>query len=265
MNAEQSPLLDHLIELRTTLLRSVAVVLVIFLSLIYFARDLYHWLATPLLAKLPEGTSMIATDVAAPFFAPFKLTLVLSVIIAIPFLLHQVWRFIAPGLYHHERRLVAPLLLSSSLLFYGGIAFAYYVVLPLAFGFFTSMAPEGITIATDISSYLNFVLKIFFAFGIAFEIPIAVVLLCWSGSVTPDQLRVARPYVIVGVFVVGMLLTPPDVISQTLLAVPMWLLYELGILLSRLYIRPKGTVNADGESGKNDKSTKNERQQKANE
>src|SRR5690554_1448651 len=237
MSEESTSLLDHLIELRSTLLRSVAVVGVLFLSLIYFARDLYHWLATPLLAKLPSGTSMIATDVAAPFFAPFKLTLVVSVIVAIPFLLHQFWRFIAPGLYQHERRLVAPLLISSSLLFYGGIAFAYYVVLPLAFGFFTSMAPEGITIATDISSYLSFVLKIFFAFGIAFEIPIAVVVLCWSGTVTSDQLRAARPYVIVGVFILGMLLTPPDVISQTLLAVPMWLLYEFGILLSRFYVK----------------------------
>lgn len=230
-------LLDHLAELRSTLLRSVSVVLVIFLSLIYFARDLYRWLADPLMAHLPEGASMIATDVGAPFFAPFKLTLVVAVLVAIPFLLHQIWRFIAPGLYQHEKRLVAPLLISSSLLFYGGIAFAYYVVLPIAFGFFTAMAPEGITIATDISSYLDFVLKIFFAFGIAFEIPVAILLLCWSGVVTPQQLRAKRAYVIVGVFIVGMLLTPPDVISQTLLAIPMWLLYELGIVLSRFYVR----------------------------
>lgn len=233
----ETGLLDHLAELRSTLLRSVSAVLLIFLSLIYFARDLYRWLADPLMAHLPEGTSMIATDVGAPFFAPFKLTLVVAVLIAIPFLLHQIWRFIAPGLYQHEKRLVAPLLISSSLLFYGGIAFAYYVVLPLAFAFFTSMAPEGITIATDISSYLDFVLKIFFAFGIAFEIPVAILLLTWSGVVTADQLRKKRPYIIVAVFIVGMLLTPPDVISQTLLAIPMWLLYELGIVLSRFYTK----------------------------
>src|SRR5690554_2409111 len=235
----ETGLLDHLAELRSTLLRSVSAVLLIFLSLIYFARDLYRWLADPLMAHLPEGTSMIATDVGAPFFAPFKLTLVVAVLIAIPFLLHQIWRFIAPGLYQHEKRLVAPLLISSSLLFYAGIAFAYFVLLPIAFGFFTSMAPEGITIATDITSYLDFVLKIFFAFGFAFEIPIAVVLLCWSGVVTPAQLRAKRPYVIVAVFVIGMLLTPPDVISQTLLAIPMWLLFELGVLLSSWYIKDK--------------------------
>ncbi|RUO34201.1 twin-arginine translocase subunit TatC [Aliidiomarina sanyensis] len=232
---QETGLLDHLAELRRTVLRSVTVVLVIFVSLIYFARDLYRWLADPLMAHLPEGTSMIATDVGAPFFAPFKLTLVVSILIAIPFLLHQVWRFIAPALYKKEKRLVAPLLISSSLLFYLGIAFAYYVVLPLAFAFFTSMAPEGITIATDISSYLDFVLKIFFAFGIAFEIPVAILLLVWSGAVTQEALRNKRPYVIVGLFVVGMLLTPPDVISQTLLAVPMWLLYELGIILAGFY------------------------------
>ncbi|RUO24008.1 twin-arginine translocase subunit TatC [Aliidiomarina minuta] len=235
MNQDEGSLLSHLAELRNALLRSIAAVLLIFVALIYFARDIYHWLASPLMAHLPEGTSMIATEVGAPFFAPFKLTMVLSVAIAVPFLLHQVWRFIAPGLYKKEKRLVAPLLISSTLLFYGGIAFAYYVVLPLAFAFFTSMAPEGITIATDISSYLDFVLKIFFAFGIAFEIPIAILLLCWSGTTTPEQLRAKRAYVIVGVFIVGMLLTPPDVISQTLLAVPMWLLFELGLFFARFY------------------------------
>lgn len=233
----QAGLLDHLVDLRRTLLRSFAAVAILFLSLVYFARDLYRWLADPLMVHLPEGTSMIATDVGAPFFAPFKLTLMVAVLLAIPFLLHQIWRFIAPGLYKHERRLIAPLLISSSLLFYAGIAFAYYVVLPIAFGFFTSMAPEGVTIATDISSYLDFVLKIFFAFGIAFEIPVAILLMVWSGVVTPEQLRAKRAYVIVIVFVIGMLLTPPDIISQTLLAVPMWILYELGVLLSRFYTK----------------------------
>ena len=233
----QVGLLDHLVDLRKTLLRSFAAVAILFLSLVYFARDLYRWLADPLMVHLPAGTSMIATDVGAPFFAPFKLTLMVAVLLAIPFLLHQIWRFIAPGLYKHERRLIAPLLISSSLLFYAGIAFAYYVVLPIAFGFFTSMAPEGVTIATDISSYLDFVLKIFFAFGIAFEIPVAILLMVWSGAVTPAQLRAKRAYVIVIVFIIGMLLTPPDIISQTLLAVPMWILYELGVLLSRFYTK----------------------------
>jgi len=236
---QPASLLDHLVALRSTVLRSVAVIVGLFLCLVYFARDLYNLLSAPLMAVLPEGSSMIATDVAAPFFAPFKLTFVVAFFLAIPFLLHQIWRFIAPGLYQHEKRLVAPLLISSSLLFYAGIAFAYFVLLPIAFGFFTSMAPEGITIATDITSYLDFVLKIFFAFGFAFEIPIAVVLLCWSGVVTPAQLRAKRPYVIVAVFVIGMLLTPPDVISQTLLAIPMWLLFELGVLLSSWYIKDK--------------------------
>lgn len=248
-------LLSHLAELRTALLKGIASVLVIFVGLIYFARDIYHWLATPLLAHLPEGSSMIATDVGAPFFAPFKLTMVVAFAAAIPFLLHQLWRFIAPGLYRHEKRLIAPLLISSSLLFYAGIAFAYYVVLPLAFAFFTSMAPEGITIATDISSYLDFVLKIFFAFGIAFEIPVAILLLCWSGTTTPEQLKAKRAYVIVGVFVIGMLLTPPDVISQTLLAVPMWLLFELGIVFARFYT-PGDKASYDDDATAKDEESK---------
>jgi sec-independent protein translocase protein TatC len=207
--------------------------------LVYFAQDLYHWLATPLLDTMPENAQMIATDVASPFFAPFKLTMVLSFFIAIPVVLYQIWGFVAPGLYKNEKRLVAPLLFSSTLLFYLGMAFAYYVVFPLAFAFFSSVAPEDVVISTDISSYLNFVLKIFFAFGLAFEIPVAVVLMCWTGITTPEALRAKRPYVIVGVFVVGMLLTPPDIISQTLLAIPMWILYEFGIIVGSFYSRKK--------------------------
>jgi sec-independent protein translocase protein TatC len=214
-------------------------VFVVFICLVYFAQDLYHWLATPLLDTLPENAQMIATDVASPFFAPFKLTMVLSFFITIPVVLYHIWGFVAPGLYKNEKRLVAPLLFSSTLLFYLGMAFAYYVVFPLAFSFFTSVAPEGVVINTDISSYLNFVLKIFFAFGLAFEIPVAVVLMCWTGVTTPDALRAKRPYVIVGVFVVGMLLTPPDIISQTLLAIPMWILYEFGIVVGSIYSRKR--------------------------
>ena len=240
--AEPNSLIAHLIELRGRVLKAVVSVFVVFLCLVYFAQDLYHWLATPLLDTLPENAQMIATDVASPFFAPFKLTMVLSFFITIPVVLYHIWGFVAPGLYKNEKRLVAPLLFSSTLLFYLGMAFAYYVVFPLAFSFFTSVAPEGVVINTDISSYLNFVLKIFFAFGLAFEIPVAVVLMCWTGFTTPDALRAKRPYVIVGVFVVGMLLTPPDIISQTLLAIPMWILFEFGIVFGGIYSRKKAEI-----------------------
>jgi sec-independent protein translocase protein TatC len=235
---EADSLLGHLLELRNRLLRCVIAVLLVFASLAYFAADIYHLLAAPLIAVLPEGSSMIATDVAAPFFAPFKLTFIVAICLAIPYILMQVWQFIAPALYGKEKRLVAPLVISSTLLFYSGIAFAYFVVFPLVFAFFTSVAPEGVTVATDISSYLDFVLKLFFAFGLSFEIPVAILLLVWSGTVTPAILASKRPYIIVGAFVLGMLLTPPDVLSQTLLAVPMWLLFEAGLWLSRFY-QPK--------------------------
>ena len=242
MTSEQSSgssLFDHLLELRSRLLSMVLSVLDIFASLAYFAQDIYKYLAKPLIAVMPEGSSMIATDVASPFFAPFKLTLVVSIFLAMPFILYQIWSFIAPGLYKNEKRLVAPLLFGSSFLFYGGISFAYFVVFPLAFEFFSNFAPDGVIIATDISSYLDFVLKLFFAFGAAFEIPIAIILMCWTGFTTPDALREKRPYVVVGVFVIGMLLTPPDVISQTLLAIPMWFLFEVGLIAASFYTRPK--------------------------
>ncbi len=235
--AAVQPLISHLMELRDRLLRSLVIVLLLFLPLFYFANDLYGYLSAPLTALLPEGTSMIATDVTSPFFAPFKLTLVLAIFAAIPFILHQVWSFIAPGLYQHEKKIAIPLLFSSIMLFYTGVAFAYYVVFPLIFGFFTSTGPENVAMMTDISSYLNFVLKLFFAFGIVFEIPIATLLLIWSGVTTVEWLREKRAYMVVCCFVVGMLLTPPDVISQTLLALPMWLLFESGILLGQIFAR----------------------------
>ncbi|ATG75437.1 twin-arginine translocase subunit TatC [Zobellella denitrificans] len=241
MSQTQQPLISHLVELRSRLLRAFAAILVVFLALVYFANDIYTILAEPLLSQLPEGASMIATGVATPFLTPLKLTLIVSFFAAIPYVLYQVWAFIAPGLYKHEKRLIAPLVFSSALLFYAGAAFAYFVVFPLAFGFFTKMAPEGVTIATDIASYLDFVLGLFIAFGIAFEIPIATILLCWTGVTTPKDLSAKRPYVIVIVFIVGMLLTPPDVISQTLLAIPMWLLFEVGVFFARFYVRaPEG-------------------------
>ncbi len=228
------PLIAHLVELRSRILRSLLSVLVIFLPLFYFANDIYTYISEPLRAFLPDGTTMIATEVASPFLTPFKLTLVLSIFLAMPYILHQLWSFVAPGLYSSEKRIAFPLLTSSILLFYAGIAFAFYVVFPLVFGFFTSVAPDGVTIMTDINRYLDFVLKLFFAFGLAFEIPIATVLLVWTGATTVENLKNKRPYVIVGCFVLGMLLTPPDVISQILLALPMWVLYEFGILFSKV-------------------------------
>lgn len=243
-NDQQSlPLIAHLLEMRDRLLRIIIIVMLLFLSLVYFANDIYHYLAIPLTSQLPQGSTMIATGVATPFFTPIKLTIVLSFFIAIPAILYQVWAFIAPGLYKHERKLIAPLVVSSALLFYLGMAFSYYVVFPLAFAFFTNTAPEGVTIATDISSYLDFVLKLFFAFGLAFEIPIATLVLCWTGATTPARLKEKRPYIIVGAFVIGMLLTPPDIISQTLLAIPMLVLFELGLLFARFYVPQESDTN----------------------
>jgi len=238
------PLISHLLELRDRLLRVIVIVMVLFLSLVYFANDIYQFISIPLTSQLPEGSSMIATGVATPFFTPIKLTIVLSIFIAIPAILHQVWAFIAPGLYKHERKLIAPLVISSALLFYLGMTFAYFVVFPLAFSFFTSTAPEGVTIATDISNYLDFVLKLFFAFGLAFEIPIATLVLCWTGATTPEKLKQKRPYIVVAAFIFGMLLTPPDVISQTLLAIPMLILFEVGLLFARFYV-PKEEIEAE--------------------
>lgn len=243
--SQQQPLISHLLELRSKLLKSIASVLIVFICSVYWANDIYHYMAIPLMQSLPLGGSMIATDVAAPFFAPFKLTLVLSFFVAVPYVLFQIWSFVAPGLYKHEKRLVMPLLFSSTVLFYLGIAFAYYIVFPVVFGFFANTAPEGVQVATDISSYLDFVLKLFFAFGLSFEIPIAVVLLCWSGVTTPEDLKQKRPYIIVGAFVVGMLLTPPDVISQTMLAVPMLLLFEGGLFAARFYSKPNDESNEE--------------------
>lgn len=228
------PLIAHLTELRTRLLRCVIAVLVIFACLFYFSQEIYALVAAPLRAQLPAGASMIATGVATPFLTPFKLTLVISLFAAVPYILAQIWGFIAPGLYQHERRIALPLLASSVLLFYGGMAFAYFVVFPIMFGFFSAVTPEGVDMMTDINQYLDFVLTIFFAFGVAFEIPVATFLLVWAGVVSVETLRKSRPYVIVGCFVVGMILTPPDIFSQTLLAIPMWFLFELGLIFSNM-------------------------------
>jgi sec-independent protein translocase protein TatC len=239
------PLVTHLIELRDRLLRVLASVLILFLCLFPFANDLYLTLAAPLMAHLPADTSMIATEVASPFLTPFKLTLVLAIFLSMPVLLYQGWSFIAPGLYKRERRLMMPLLASSTLLFFSGAAFAYFVVFPLVFEFFTSVTPDGVAVMTDIAKYLDFVLKMFFAFGFTFEVPIITIGLVWMGLVTRQTLSQKRPYIIVAAFVLAMLLTPPDVISQTLLAVPMIVLFEAGLFFSRFFERKDDDVRDD--------------------
>jgi sec-independent protein translocase protein TatC len=243
-NEVEQPFLAHLMELRDRLLRIVIAVLLVFCALLPFANDLYTLLAEPLMRHMPENSSMIATAVASPFMIPIKLALVLAVFIAIPYILYQIWGFIAPGLYRHEKRMALPLLVSSTLLFYLGGAFAYFIVFPLIFAFLTASAPEGVAVMTDISNYLDFVLTLFFAFGAAFEVPVATFVLVWMGVTTPQALGEKRPYIIVGAFVIGMLLTPPDVFSQTLLAVPMWLLFELGIFMARTFVRRKSAEEA---------------------
>ncbi len=232
-----APFISHLLELRDRLLRSVGAVLLMFLICAPFANQLYVFLAEPLMSALPEGNTMISTEPHGPFFVPFKLAFAVAVALAMPVLLYQLWAFVAPGLYDNEKRLAIPLIVSSTLLFYLGIVFAYFVVFPIIFLFFTSTAPEGVAVMTDISAYLGFVLKLFFAFGVAFEVPVATVLMVKMGVTTPSSLSEKRPYIIVSAFVVGMLLTPPDIFSQTMLALPVWMLFEVGLFLSRRIYR----------------------------
>ncbi|MGY6274473.1 twin-arginine translocase subunit TatC [Methylomonas sp. MgM2] len=233
--AEQ-PFISHLIELRDRLLRVVLCVLVIFIGTASYANEIYHYLSDPLLRHMPANSTMIAIDVASPFFTPIKLALVVAIFISVPYILFQFWGFVAPGLYRHEKLMILPLLLASTVLFYAGVAFAYYVVFPLVFGYLTAAAPAGVAVMTDIATYLDFVLTMFFAFGISFEVPIFTIVLVWAGITTPSSLADKRPYVIVGVFVIAMFLTPPDALSQTLLALPMWMLFESGLLFSRLFV-----------------------------
>lgn len=251
-------LVSHLIELRDRLLRGVFSILVFFIILAPFANTLYEVLASPLMAALPEGNSMISTEPHGPFFVPFKFAFACAFALAVPYLLYQIWAFVAPGLYKHEQRLVIPLLVSSSGLFYLGILFAYFVVFPLIFEFFANTAPEGVAVMTDINAYLGFVIKLFFAFGVAFEVPVATVLMIYMGVASEQSLAKKRPYIIVAAFVVGMLLTPPDVFSQTLLALPVWLLFEIGLLCSRFLksraVNEPGTADtaADNTEDNND-------------
>ena len=238
-NLEEATLISHLVELRTRVLKAGVAVLAVFVCLVPFAQQIFTGVADPLMSKLPEGSTMIATQVASPFITPFKTTLFVALFFAMPVVIYQVWAFVAPGLYRREKKFAVPLVISSIVLFYCGIAFAYWVVFPLMFAFFTSVTPEGVTMMTDISSYLDFILTIFFAFGLAFEVPIATVMLVASGLMSAKSLRGKRPYVFLGAFVLGMLLTPPDVISQTLLAVPIYLLYEVGIFMARFVVDEK--------------------------
>ncbi|MDE0064014.1 MAG: twin-arginine translocase subunit TatC [Gammaproteobacteria bacterium] len=228
------PFMAHVVELRQRILRGLFAVLALFLPIYFFANELYELVAAPLMAHLPNGGNMIATEVATPFLTPFKLAVYAAVFVGMPVLLHQAWSFVSPGLYKHEKRFARPLLVSSVALFYSGMAFAYFLVFPLVFAFMASVTPTGVTMMTDINRYLDFVITMFFAFGFAFEIPIATLLLVWSGVSTADSIARKRPYVIVGCFIGGMLLTPPDVISQLLLALPTWLLFEVGILFARV-------------------------------
>jgi sec-independent protein translocase protein TatC len=232
--ASSQPFMAHLLELRNRLLRIFIAVLVIFAILFPFSEALYLYISEPLRAFLPSASTMIATEITSPFLTPFKLTLVSAMFISMPYTLYQLWAFVAPALYQQEKKIAVPLFCASVILFYTGMAFAYYLVFPLVFMFFTSVAPEGISVMPDIRAYLDFVLKLFMAFGLSFQIPIAVVILSWIGTVNPNKLAKKRPYVFVLCFVIGMLLTPPDIISQALLAIPMWLLFEVGILFGRL-------------------------------
>jgi len=244
--APEQSLIAHLVELRTRLLRAILVLLVVFLALVPFANRLYHVLAEPVLAQLPAGTTMIAVDIATPFITPLKLTFFVALLVTMPWLLYQAWAFVAPGLYRHEQKLATPLLASSVLLFYTGCAFAYFLVLPAVFTFLTAVAPQGVAVTPDINHYLDFVLVLFFAFGICFEIPVAVVILVALGVMDVPKLQRARPYVIVGAFVAGAILTPPDVVSQILLAVPIWILYEIGIVFARTVRSSPASAPAGG-------------------
>jgi sec-independent protein translocase protein TatC len=244
----EQPLISHLAELRTRLIHAMLAVLLVFLGLTPFSTEIYNVIATPLISILPEGTSMIATEVASPFLVPFKLTMYTAIFITMPYLLFQIWSFIAPGLYRKEKRFAMPLLLSSIILFYAGTAFAFFIVFPLVFSFFASATPEGVAMMTDIGHYLDFILKMFFAFGLAFEVPIATILLTMTGMVSIASMREKRPYIIIGAFVIGMVLTPPDVLSQFLLATPMLILFELGLYFSKYFVKEEADVTDEEET-----------------
>lgn len=244
----EQPFISHLVELRNRLLRVVLCVLLVFIGLSFYANDIYGYISEPLMRFLPENNSMIAIDVVSPFLIPFKLALVAAIFLSMPIILYQFWAFVAPGLYQHERRLIFPLLIASNLLFYLGSAFAYFVVFPLVFEFLSMTVPAGVEVMTDIAKYQDFVLTLFLAFGLSFQVPIVTIVLVWTGLTTPKSLSEKRPYVIVGAFILGMFLTPPDAISQTLLAIPIWLLFEAGLLFSRPFAKKASDAEAATEN-----------------
>jgi sec-independent protein translocase protein TatC len=247
-------LMSHLAELRDRVVRMMLAIMALFLGMFYWANDIYIYLAEPLTRHLPEGSTMIAIDVASPFLTPFKLVLMLAIFLAMPVILYQCWAFIAPGLYANEKRIAGPLLVSSILLFYGGVAFAYYVVFPLVFSFFTTVGPEIVNVSTDIGRYLDFVLALFFGFGLAFEVPIATIILVALGLTTPQKLGEKRPFIVVGAFILGMLLTPPDIISQVLLALPILILFEAGLIASKMIFKDREQDTDDEEDDEDDTS-----------
>lgn len=249
MSVEPDSFMSHLIELRDRLLRCVIALLLVFICLFPWARELYNFLAQPMLASLPAGGQLIATEVTAPFFVPVKVTMMAALVIALPYLLYQIWAFVAPGLYAHEKKLVVPLIVTSTLLFLCGMAFAYFLVFPVVFHFMVSVAPQGVAVMTDIGKYLDFVLTLFLAFGVTFEVPVAVVILVKMGMVTVAKLKEIRPYVVVGAFVIGAIFTPPDVVSQIMLAVPLWILYEIGIIVAQWLVKPAAAETESGTAG----------------
>lgn len=268
MEEGQESFISHLVELRDRLIRALVVVLVVFLGLVNWARDIYTLLAAPMLAALPEGGQMIATDVVGAFFVPIKVTMMVSFLITLPYVLYQAWAFIAPGLYQHEKKLALPLLAASVLLFFVGMSFAYFIVFPAVFGFINAFAPEGVAVMTDIDKYLSFVLTTFLAFGVTFEVPVVVIVLVRVGLVSIEKLKEIRPYVIVGAFIIAAVVTPPDVLSQFLLAIPMWLLYEFGIIMAQMIGKSpridEGAYRAPDEAAMNAELDKAEAESAAN-
>jgi sec-independent protein translocase protein TatC len=259
MTSKEMTFVQHLVELRDILLRSVIAILVVFISLFPFANEVYSFIAAPIISVLPEGGNIIAIGVISPFLTPLKMALIMAVYIAMPYLLYQIWKFIAPALYRREKQMVVPLVISSTILFYAGLLFSFYVVFPVIFGFLSDIGPSTVDFTPDIQYYLDFVLKVSFAFGVAFEVPIATILLIMFGATTIENLKKNRPYVVIGAFILGMLLTPPDIISQTLIAIPMWLLFEAGLIFAPLFSRKDDKTEPDDTDPSNpDKPSKSE-------
>ncbi|WPE18362.1 twin-arginine translocase subunit TatC [Candidatus Thioglobus autotrophicus] len=263
MTSKEMTFVQHLVELRDILLRSVIAILVIFISLFPFANEVYSFIAAPIISVLPQGSNIIAIGVISPFLTPLKMALIMAVYLAMPYLLYQVWKFIAPALYKHEKQMIMPLVISSTLLFYAGLLFSFYIVFPVIFGFLSSIGPSIVDFTPDIQYYLDFVLKVSFAFGVAFEVPIATILLLMFGATTIENLKKNRPYVVIGAFILGMLLTPPDIISQTLIAIPMWLLFEAGLIFAPLFLRKEDSSESDDNDPDNTPSQPSKTQSKS--